>query len=848
MGIGSWFQRKKDQVVNVGKKIIDPVIDFATDSVKGVISFVMSPFTGGFDIPDISIDTTAAIDRATTVDFTPSNKAIPVCYGKYVERGVQNIFVDTAGDKNQYLYMCGVIGLGMTQDDNYGSRLYNLMIDDQICDITTATGRNTTMNSTYTSPSVSVSPEITPNPFNKDGFFNSKDEFGSGNGFPRFGGHHKQGVVLKSNQPIIYTVKTGRFKDRVKFQLFDGSDIQNASSLLKESPKWSDKFRSGISEGLRGVQYIALRFEWNNDEIKDENGENLTNPFSGLPRVVVMAPGKNVPKLVREKTSSPGFEFDTDTNTSGDTIPNMPTPADFSVTFASGAYNHNGTRQDGYDVSGNPVEILLDYLLNNRYGAGLPLSKIDQNSFVNAAVACGRIRPESTTNGSIFATNNLQSVYKTGSSGTIFPETRLRRDVGKEDNGFNDLTYPNSVYYRQFVIDTGATHLQNINRILTSMGAMMPYVNGKFKLVIENAGVPEDSYSIPSDADLKASHTFTFTDDNIVGGISFTGGALDNTFNQIKVNYTDLDNRSQQNSVVWPPSSDAQFRTFQRQDNNEVLKGDVTNAGIVNAAHATHYAKCLVLKSRQRQQISFRTTESATNLVPGDLVRVTSAVLSIDHMFRINSLVLTPDGEIEINAFRHYVDAYNFDDKFLFDNYVSGIFYIQDKIKKKSIISPVKNVFTAPQGLTARLKMNNDFNFDVNKKSNILLKWRDGNINAGSNSYEIQLKKSTDANAQFVSVGTTRNQEFEINTANFVGGQKLNVRVRAVSNNGTFSSFVSTDVSTKGFLGATVNDLVFPYFRLNAGNVIGSFSSGAGTSNTTVGTRKTSQTQDTGEI
>ena len=111
MGIGSWFQRKKDQVLNVPKKIIDPVIDFTTDAVKGVVNFVMSPFTGGFDVPDISIDTPAAIERATTVDFTPSNKPIPVCYGKYVERGVQTIFVDTAGDKNQYLYMAGVIGL-----------------------------------------------------------------------------------------------------------------------------------------------------------------------------------------------------------------------------------------------------------------------------------------------------------------------------------------------------------------------------------------------------------------------------------------------------------------------------------------------------------------------------------------------------------------------------------------------------------------------------------------------------------------------------------------------------------------------------------------------------------------
>ena len=843
MGIGSWFQRKKDQVVNVGKKIIDPVIDFTTDAVKGVVSFVMSPFTGGFDIPDISIDTTTAIDRATTVDFTPSNKPIPVCYGKYVERGVQTIFVDTAGDKNQYLYMLGVIGHGLTQDDNRGSRLFNLMIDDQICDITTAVVEE---KITLGSGSIPF-----PGDYNTGFGFDSKKLNHPDivqEGFPRFSG-------IGDSTPGIYRVTTGRFKNRVKFQLFDGSDDNGWNSgikgvhLLKESPRFDVEYGRGRGGFLQGVQYIALRFEWTNDEIKDENGENLTNPFSSLPRVVVVAPGKNVPKLVREKISAPGFEFDTATSISGKTRDTAPTPADYSVTFASGAYKHSATRQEGYDVSGNPVEILLDYMLNDRFGAGIPLSKIDQNSFVNAAVACGRVRAESTTAGSNFAMNNLQLIYKTSASGAIFPELRYRRNVGKEDEGFNGLTYSNSVYYRQFVIDTSATHLQNINRILTSMGAMMPYVNGKFKLIIENAGVPENSYSIPTDADLKASHTFTFTDDNIVGGISFIGGALDNTFNQLKVNYTDIEHRSQQNSVVWPPSTDGQYTTFKRQDNDLDLIGNVTNAGIVNPAHALHYAKCLVLKSRQRQEISFRTTESATNLVPGDLIRVTSAVLSIDHMFRINSLILTPDGEIEINAFRHYVDAYNFDDLTLFDNQLGYYRFVTDKIKKKQIISPAKNVFTQPQGLTARLKMPNDFNFDINKKSNIILKWHDGNINAGSNSYEIQLKKNTDANEQFISVGTTRNQEFEVNTASFVGGQKLNVRVRAIANNGTFSSFASTDVTTKGFLGAALNDIVFPYFAKNADDQAGTgLSSGAGSTAVAVTTRTTTQTQDTGEI
>tara|TARA_B100000902_G_scaffold95244_1_gene98044 strand:- start:7034 stop:9514 length:2481 start_codon:yes stop_codon:yes gene_type:complete len=826
MGIGSWFQRKKDQAVNVVKKVVDKTVDVAVGAVKGVFNIALSPFTGGFDIPDFNVDTTAAIDNTTTVDFTPSNTAIPVCYGKYVERAVKNIFVDTAGDKNQYLYMCGVIGLGMTQDDNYGSRLWNLLIDDQVCDIKTARAVKGYKPGNYTTvfeQGVSVNDTTFP-----------------GDGYPRFGGRQLFFGTTALRQPPTYEVKTGTFKNRVRFQLFDGSDSQPASDLLKESPRWNDDHR------LRGVQYIALRFEWNNDEITDENGDNLTNPFSSLPRVVVMAPGKNVPKLVREKNADPGYEHDTDTTSTG-VVATMPAPADYSVTFASGAYSHTATRQDGYDVSGNPVEILLDYMLNDRYGAGIPLSKIDQNSFINAAVACGRLRAENSTAGSNFATNNYQLIYEGVLSIKHFPNLRLRRNVGIDELGDGKLLYPNSVYYRQFVIDTGMTHLQNINRILTSMGGIMPFVNGKFKLTIENAGTPDNSYDIPSDSDLKASHTMTFNDDNIIDGISFNGGALENTFNQIKVNFTDIEERSQNNSVVWPPKTDAQYKLFRKEDNDQDLVGNVTNAGIVNAAHATHYAKVLVAKSRRQQSISFKTTESATDLTAGDLIRVTSTTLNFDHMFRITNMTMNQDGDIEITAIRHYPNNYDFDDVNLFDNMISFNRFVTNKLRKRPVINTVRNRFRQPQGLLVRSKATPGLVFSKTNRSDLLVTWKDGNINANNNQYEVQVKKNTDANAQFVSLGTTRNQEFTVTTEFFVAGQKLTIRVRAINQNGDRSSFASTSVSSKSYFGGEFEDNVFPFPKNYMDGAISTLSSGGG-AGTTVTTPVTIKRNDTGEI
>jgi len=918
-GAKRFVKKTFKKAVSLPKKIIDKTIDVVTDVAKGVINIATSPFTGGFDIPDINFESSAAIESSTSVDFTPGNKSIPVRYGTYVESGLKTVFVATGGDKNQYLYIAGVIGLGMSQAKNNGSQLFNMFIDDAPVDLTT-TGIAPRPVSVSLSKYTDAADSRTAN--------NAVIKRLQG-GFPRFTG-------FGGEEPATWVVKTGRFKDRVRFQLFDGSDDQPASRLLKESGKWTD------DHTLKGIQYIAMRFDWTQDEIKDENGDNLTNPFSQLPRVVVMCPGRNTPKLLKPKNTSPGYEFDTDTANPPANVyqdETWPTPASWDIAFNQtfeisnisvttgalvnqsfiykkkahtstsgsgtgatfnitidhtnnpnsatiklrntgqagylegdtitiskedlnfepgivttdlvltvgkvtdpGAYDHAKTRQDSYDVSGNPVEHLLDYMLNDRYGAGISIDKIDKDSFIDAAITCGRVRPESN---SFFATNLFNTIFDGDST---YPEIKLNRVVGEDTDArvFN-LTYPNTPYYRQFTIDTSASHMQNINRILTSMGAIMPYVNGKFKLLIENAGTPDNSFDIPTIEELQGSETFTFTDDNIVDGITFNGGALENTFNQIKLDYTDIENRSQSNSVVWPLKSDLQYAVYKREDNDIDLIGNVTNAGIVNASHAAHYAKVLVKKSRQQQSISFKTMESASNLTPGDFIRVNSASMSIDHIFRIAEMTMDQFGDIEISAFRHYPDAYNFDDANLFDQVISYSNFILNNVNKPAVISPAPNVFRAPQGLTTARKTTLSLLLDKGKRSDLLVSWRDGNVNAGSNSYEIQLKKNTDAEEAYESVGITRNQEIIINTASFNLGQKFNLRVRAISQNGTFSSFTTTTFTNTPFLGGEFENNVWPYPKkyMEDGQATISSGSFAGSTLDNPGTIKSN---DTGEI
>jgi len=76
-----WFKKLIPKEIRKPVKAkVDPIIDLGASVVKAVIS----PFTGAFNLPDISIDTnigTSEIKAATTVDFNGANRAVPVLYG-----------------------------------------------------------------------------------------------------------------------------------------------------------------------------------------------------------------------------------------------------------------------------------------------------------------------------------------------------------------------------------------------------------------------------------------------------------------------------------------------------------------------------------------------------------------------------------------------------------------------------------------------------------------------------------------------------------------------------------------------------------------------------------------------
>ena len=110
-----------------------------------------------------------------------------------------------------------------------------------------------------------------------------------------------------------------------------GSDSQNASSLLSTLSSWTSNHR------LRGLAYLAIKFQWNTDK------------FGSLPTVNAIVQGKKVYN------------------------PNL----DSTVTGGSGS--HRADTSSTWEYSDNPVYQLLDYLRDTRFGMGIPNSYFDSN-------------------------------------------------------------------------------------------------------------------------------------------------------------------------------------------------------------------------------------------------------------------------------------------------------------------------------------------------------------------------------------------------------------------------------------------------------------------------------------
>jgi len=105
--MGLWSKIKR-----AGKKLVKGVVNFVKGTVNSVVNFVGNLVGGMFSTPDLgSVDQASAANEGVLLNRTGTLNNIPVVYGQRKVGGTI-VFMDTAGDRNQYLYMAVVLGEG----------------------------------------------------------------------------------------------------------------------------------------------------------------------------------------------------------------------------------------------------------------------------------------------------------------------------------------------------------------------------------------------------------------------------------------------------------------------------------------------------------------------------------------------------------------------------------------------------------------------------------------------------------------------------------------------------------------------------------------------------------------
>jgi len=287
------------------------------------------------------------------------------------------------------------------------------------------------------------------------------------------------------------------------------------------------------------------------------------------------------------------------------------------TTTASESYEYGAA---GYveRYSTNPAEILLDYLRNPRYGKGLKNSEIDWTSWRIAAAKC-----------------NTQVTYTS-----------------------SNITGP--IMTCNYVLDTGQSIFNNVKILLAGFRAYLPYVQGKFKLKIEDAGNPTDILS--GNATIIAECTSSYVIRNaallenqydIMGDVTYTGIERSAKYNAVVVTYVDPDQKWSNQQVVYP-NTEAERLTYITADGGRENKLEATFPTITNPAIAWDFARMLFNKSRFQETCSLTVSSQGFELEPGDNIRIQSQILDFaDTPWRVITIGYNDDLTFDLGCVRN---------------------------------------------------------------------------------------------------------------------------------------------------------------------------------------------------
>ena len=388
--------------------------------------------------------------------------------------------------------------------------------------------------------------------------------------------------------------------------------------------------------------------------------------------------------------------------------------------------------------SNNPVNVLLDYMRNPRYGKGLTNDAFDWVSFRRAALMCNQtVAYTDTTTGKAFTCDA--------------------------------------------VMETSASIMNNCKILLVGFRGIMPYTQGRFQLRIENAGDDTDIEAVPSSPAV----AFTATADNIIGGLSLIGDNKETKINRCRITYVDPLADYQPNEVIWPDEGSADDTAYLAEDNDQRFESVMSLSTVANREQALQYAEVSVKRSRNAKQIQFATTIAGSNVSVGDLCRVISPGIGLDGVFRITDIRLNSEGDIQITGFEHQPTNYVINAK-------------PDDIARPTLSLPDPYLTPPPTSLVLQTGATYNIltNTDGYSSSDATVKRLRASWTATADPffarYLVQYKLSADAN--FLALGSTTETEFYISPIST--GVNYDVRVASVNELGRQSAWITVSNHT----------------------------------------------------
>ena len=379
--------------------------------------------------------------------------------------------------------------------------------------------------------------------------------------------------------------------------------------------------------------------------------------------------------------------------------------------------------------STNPAFCLLDYLRNERYGKGIATTDIDLQSFYDASQVC---------------------------------VTQVTPFSGGSDINIFDCNA---------VIDTSKKVLDNVRDIIRGMRGYLPYVQGKYKLVIETTGTASVSLN----------------EDDIIGGYALASPTKNSKFNRVIVSYINPDRNFQVDEVQFPPIDDSslpsedQHATMKTADGGFLLENRSDFRTITSTYQAEEMAEIILRRSRESLGLSINCNFKAYELHIGEIVNVSLTSLGFSNKaFRVITMIFNEDYTISLNLVEYQASHYTWASK----TQVSST---------PTTNLPTPFTIQPPASLTL---------------SDELIEYADGititrlNILIGASTdqfvqnYQVEAKKSTESDFKIISTGSQLNHEL----LNVVDDINYDVRVKAINSFGVSSTYTS---ATRKIVGAT---------------------------------------------